>query len=107
MCRKARTGRPVLSEKKKEDHEQVREDPSHSDRPEWRQEFRENLVGDRVPERRDSPNTVLKITSLKTEIARSARGPKLQGPRAEDVLAESYLVQKILVINYSRSQSSQ
>ena len=35
---------------------------------------------------------------LKTEIARSARGPKLQGPRAEDILAESYLVQKIFVI---------
>ena len=33
----------------------------------------------------------------KTEIARSARGPKLQGPRAEDALAESYLVQKFLV----------
>ena len=36
------------------------------------------------------------ITSLKTEIARSVRGPKLQGPRAEDALAEPYLVQKIL-----------
>ena len=34
------------------------------------------------------------LTSLKTEIARSARGPKSQGPRAEDALAESYLVQK-------------
>ena len=40
-------------------------------------------------------NTVLILTSRKTEIARSARGPKLQGPRAEDALAESYLVQKI------------
>ena len=29
------------------------------------------------------------LISLKTEIARSARGPKLQGPRAEDALAES------------------
>ena len=37
------------------------------------------------------------LTSRKTEIARSARGPKSQEPRAEDVLAESYLVQKILV----------
>ena len=36
-------------------------------------------------------NTVLKLTSRKTEIARSARGPKSQGPRAEDALAESYL----------------
>ena len=43
-------------------------------------------------------NTVLKLTSRKTEIARSARGPKSQGRRAEDVLAKSYLVQKIMVI---------
>ena len=42
-------------------------------------------------------NTVFILTSLKTEIARSARGPKSQGPRAEDVLAEPYLVEKILV----------
>ena len=33
-------------------------------------------------------NTVFILTSRKTEIARSARGPKLQGPRAEDALAE-------------------
>ena len=38
------------------------------------------------------------LTSRKTEIARSARGPKSQGHRAEDVLAESYFVQKILEI---------
>ena len=43
-------------------------------------------------------NTVFIVTSWKTEIARSARGPKSQGPRAEDVVAEPYLVQKILVI---------
>ena len=42
--------------------------------------------------------TVFILDSLKTEIARSAGGPKSQGPRAEDVLAESNLVQKILVI---------
>ena len=41
-------------------------------------------------------NTVFILTSLKTEIARSVRGPKLQEPRAEDALAEPYLVQKIL-----------
>ena len=39
---------------KNKDHEQVRRDPCHSDIPEWLQEFRENLVDDRVPERRDS-----------------------------------------------------
>ena len=42
--------------------------------------------------------TVFILISLKTEISKSARGPKSQGPRAEDVLAEPYLVQKILVI---------
>ena len=42
-------------------------------------------------------HNIKKITSLKTEIARSVRGPKIQGPRAEDVLAEPYFVQKILV----------
>ena len=39
-------------------------------------------------------STVLKLISRKTEIARSARGPKSKGPRAEDVLAEPYLVHK-------------
>ena len=37
-----------------EDHDQERWDPCHSDIPEWLQQFRENLVDDRVPERRDS-----------------------------------------------------
>ena len=39
---------------KNEDHEQARGDPCHSEIPERLQEFRENLVHDRVPERRDS-----------------------------------------------------
>ena len=75
-------------------------------------------MDDRVPEHTDShassshelslepeparvriwANTVFILTSRKTEIARSARGQKSQGPRAEDALAEPYLVQKILVI---------
>ena len=37
-----------------EDHELERRDPCHSRILEWLQEFRENLVDDRVPERRDS-----------------------------------------------------
>ena len=41
--------------------------------------------------------TVSILTSLMTKIARSVRGPKLQEPRAEDVMAELYFVQKILV----------
>ena len=43
-------------------------------------------------------STVFTLISLKTEIARSVRGQKLQGPRAEDALAEPCLVLKILVI---------
>ena len=39
---------------KKENHGQERGDPCHSDIPEWLQEFRGNLVDDRVPEHRDS-----------------------------------------------------
>ena len=48
----------------------------------------------RLRELRIWVNTVFILTSRKTEIARSARGAKLQGLRAEDVLAEPYLVQK-------------
>ena len=39
---------------KNEDHDLERGDLLNSDIPEWLQEFRENLVDDRVPERRDS-----------------------------------------------------
>ena len=35
------------------------------------------------------------LFSLMSEIARSVRGPKLQGPRAEHALAEPCFVQKI------------
>ena len=40
-------------------------------------------------------STVFILTSLKSEIVRFTRGPKLQGPREEDASAEPYLVQKI------------
>ena len=46
----------------------------------------------------DLVNTVFILTSLKTEIARSASGPELQELRAQDALAEPCFVQKILVI---------
>ena len=39
---------------KNENHGTERSDPIYSDFPEWLQDFRENLVDDRVPERRDS-----------------------------------------------------
>ena len=42
-------------------------------------------------------STVLKLISLKTEIARSVKGPKLQSPHAEDAMVEPYLVLKFLV----------
>ena len=79
---------------KNEDQERVRGDPCHSDIPEWLQQFRENLVDEGVPEHRDSNassshepslepvrlwiwvGTVFILTSRKTDIARSARGPK-------------------------------
>ena len=37
------------------------------------------------------------LISLKTEIARSVKGPKLQGLHAEDAMAKPYLVLKNLV----------
>ena len=36
-------------------------------------------------------NTMFILSSLKTEIARSVRGPKSQGPRAEDAMVEPVL----------------
>ena len=42
-------------------------------------------------------NTVLKLIYLKTEIARSLKGPKLQGHHAEDAIEELYFVLEILV----------
>ena len=94
--------------------ERTRGDPLYSEIPKWLQEFRGNLVDDRVPERRDShagsshepsieptPTRSVELGKhcvythvLKTDIARSVRGPKVQGARAEDALAEPYLVQK-------------
>ena len=44
----------------------------HSDIPEWLQEFRENLVDDRVPERRDSHASSSHELSLEPKPARSA-----------------------------------
>ena len=49
-----------------------REDPYYSDIPEWLQEFRENLVDDRVPEHRDSHASSSQGSSLEPTPARSA-----------------------------------
>ena len=83
-----------------------------SEIPEWLQEFREILVDDEIPERRDShASSSHEVSSEPTakrredvgkhsvhthfpkdcEIARSVRGPNLQGPRAEDAMAKPYL----------------
>ena len=56
---------------KKEDHEEVRRSP-YSDIPEWLQEFRENLVDERVPEHRDSHARSSHEPSLDSTPARSA-----------------------------------
>ena len=42
-------------------------------------------------------HSVFFLISLKTEIARFVRGPKSQGPRAEDAMAKPHLKLKILV----------
>ena len=57
---------------KNEDHDQERGDPCHSDIPEWLQEFRENLVDDRVSEHRDSHASSSHESSLEPTPARSA-----------------------------------
>ena len=51
---------------------QERGEPCHSEIPEWLQEFRENLVDDRVPERRDSH-------------ASSSHEPSSEPTRSEDL----------------------
>ena len=59
------------SKKQKKDPEQVR-GSLHSDIPEWLQEFKENLVDERVPEHRDSP-------------ASSSHEPSLEPVRSVDL----------------------
>ena len=61
---------------KNENHEQARGDPYHSDIPEWLQEFRENLVDDRVLEHRDSH-------------ASSSLESSLEPARSEDLVKHS------------------
>ena len=118
-----RTGQPLVNQANKipkahkKEPKIERRNPLCSDIPEWLQEFGENFVDDEVPERGDSHASSSHEVSLeptfkrredlgkhsvythflKTEVTRSARGLKLQEPRAEDALAEPYLVQKMLV----------
>ena len=53
---------------KNEDHDQQRGDLCHSDIPEWLQEFRENIVDDRVPEHGDSHASSSHEASLEPRI---------------------------------------
>ena len=92
----------------------ARGDPLCSDNSEiteWLQEFRENLVDDEIPlqggshassshgaslepttkRREDLGKHNVHSHFLKTEIARSVNGPKLQGLHAEDAKAKPYL----------------
>ena len=66
--------KPIKNPKpnKNEDHELERGDPLYSDIPEWLQEFRGNLVDDRVPERRDSHASSSHQPSLEPTPTRSA-----------------------------------
>ena len=58
---------------KNEDHEVERRDPFCSEIPEWLQEFRENLVDDRVPQRRDSHASSSHEPSLEPTFLREVR----------------------------------
>ena len=85
----------------------------NSEIPEWLQEFGENLVDDEIPLQGGSHasssqsrlprdvriwvNIMFILISLKTEIARSVKGPKLQGPHAEDAMAKPHFVLTNLV----------
>ena len=91
--------------------------PLSSEIPEWLQEFRENLVDERVLEHRDTHASSSHTASLEPTSKRSTdlgkhsvcthfpkdrnceicQRTKITGHRAEDVLAESYFVQKIVV----------
>ena len=106
--------KPNKKESKKEQSESL-----CSEIPEWLQEFRVNLVDDEIPlqggshasssheasvepitKRREElgkHRTVVILISLKTEIAKSVKGPKFQGPHAEDAMAKPYFEPQILV----------
>ena len=91
--------------------------PLCSDIPEWLQEFRENFVDERVPEHRHSHASSSHEVSFEPTSKRSVdfckhsvythfpkdrncaicQRTKITRPRAEDAVAEPYLVPKILV----------
>ena len=94
-----------------------RGNPSDSEIPEWLQEFRENLVDDEIPLQGGSHASSSHEVSLEPTTKRRedlgkysvcshfpedrnceiCKGPKLQGPHAEDAVAKPYLELQILV----------
>ena len=96
-------------------HEQGRQ-ANQKNQKKNKKETRENLVDDEIPLQGGSHTSFSHEASLEPttkrrkdlgahnvythcpEVARSVKGPKSHGPRAENAMAESYLVQKILVI---------
>ena len=110
--------KPRKHHKQKKETTIERSNPLDSEIPEWLQEFKENLVDDEIPLQGGSHasfshetslqpttkrhvniwvSTVFILISIKTEIARSVNGPKLQEPHAEDAMAKPYLELQILV----------
>ena len=57
---------------KNENHDTERSEPLYSEIPEWLQEFKENLVDDRVPECRDTHASSSREPSLEPMPTRSA-----------------------------------
>ena len=113
---------------KNEDSEKERWDPFCSEIPEWLRGFGENLVDDSVPEHRDShasssrepsweptltrsvdfgKHTVFILTSRKTEIARSVRGPNYKSPVQKTHWRSRTSCRKIWWLDNNRSRSSQ
>ena len=113
---------------KNEDHDLERGDLLNSDIPEWLQEFRENLVDDRVPERKDSHASSSHELSLEPMPARSVdlgkhsvythfpERPKLRdlpedqnykSPVQKTHWRSRTSCRKFWWFDYSRSQSSQ
>ena len=104
-----RSGRPDDNQASKNSKTKKRNPRGNQSDPLWMTEFQhmETLTPVLLMKRLESPysrdvkiwvSTVFILISLKTEIARSVKGPKLQGLHAEDAIVELYFVLKILVI---------
>ena len=100
-----RSGRPDETQASKTQKPNKKEttlergDPLYSEIPEWLQECRENLVDDEIPLQGDShASSSLEASLEPISKRREDLGKHSVYTRAEDVFAESYFVQKFLVI---------